>query len=71
MGEHKQNPVAVFFRENPWAPDFKPLFGRRQPRGKGSRRMARILKIHPNTEVACPSDIHKIRVERPAKVYVF
>ena len=43
MGEHKRNPVAIYYKENPWAPDPRPYFGRRKPRGKGIRRVYRIL----------------------------
>jgi len=43
MGEHKHNPVAIYYKENPWAPDPKPYFGRRIPRGKGIRRIYRIM----------------------------
>jgi len=43
MGEHKHNPVAIYFKENPWAPDFRPHFGKRTPRGKGIRRVYKIL----------------------------
>jgi len=42
MGEHKRNPTAIYFKENPWAPDFRPLLGRRRPRGKGIRRVYKI-----------------------------
>jgi hypothetical protein len=43
MGEHKHNPVAIYYKENPWAPDPKPYFGRRIPQGKGIRRIYRIM----------------------------
>jgi len=43
MGEHKRNPTAIYFKENPWAPDFRPLLGKRRPRGKGIRRVYKIL----------------------------
>jgi hypothetical protein len=43
MGEHKRNPTAIYFKENPWAPDFRPLLGRRRPRGKRIRRVYKIL----------------------------
>jgi hypothetical protein len=47
MGEHKRNPTAIYFRENPWAPDFRSLLGRRRPRGKGIRRVYKILMERP------------------------
>lgn len=43
MGEHKRNPTAIYFKENPWAPDFRPLLGKRRPRGKGIRRVYKIM----------------------------
>ena len=43
MGEHKRNPTAIYFKENPWAPDFRPLLGKRKPRGKGIRRIYKIM----------------------------
>ena len=43
MGEHKRNPTAIYFKENPWAPDFRGHFGKRTPRGKGIRRVYKIL----------------------------
>lgn len=43
MGEHKRNSTAIYFKENPWAPDFRPLLGKRRPRGKGIRRVYKIM----------------------------
>jgi hypothetical protein len=43
MGEHKRNPTAIYFKENPWAPDFRAQFGKQRPRGKGIRRVYKIL----------------------------
>ncbi len=50
MGEHKRNPIAVFFKENPWAPDFRPLLGQRRPRGKGLRRIYKIMMEQRHVE---------------------
>ncbi len=43
MGEHKRNPTAIYFKENPWAPDFRPLLGKRRPRGRGIRRVYKMI----------------------------
>ena len=43
MGEHKRNPKAIYFKENPWALDFRPLLGKHRTRGKGIRRVYKIL----------------------------
>lgn len=43
MGEHKRNPTAIYFKENPWAPDFRAHFGKRRPQGQGIRRVFKIL----------------------------
>jgi hypothetical protein len=48
MGEHKRNPTAIYFKENPWAPDFRSLLGKRKPRGKGIRRVYKILMDRPD-----------------------
>ena len=52
LGEHKRNLTAIYFKENPGAPDFRPLLGRRGPRGKGIRRVYKILMEHPDESEA-------------------
>ena len=43
MGEHQRNPMAIYFKKNPWAPDFRPHLGKRRPHGKGIRSVYKIL----------------------------
>ena len=52
MGERKRNLTAIYFKENPWALDFRPLLGRRRPRGKGIRRVYKILMERPDESEA-------------------
>jgi hypothetical protein len=52
MGDHKRNPMDIYFKENPWAPDFRPLLGKRKPRGKGIRRIYKVLMERPDESVA-------------------
>ncbi len=59
MGEHKRNPTAIYFKENPWAPDFRPLLGRRGPRGKGIRRLYKVLMERPDESEAQVNEMAK------------
>ena len=63
MGEHKRNPTAIYFKENPWAPDFRSLLGRRRPRGKGIRRVYKILMERPGESEAQASEQPKKQPE--------
>jgi len=63
MGEHKRNPVAIYFKENPWAPDFRPHFGKRTPRGKGIRRVYKILMEGQRADRASAREASKALAE--------
>ena len=63
MGEHKHNPVAIYYKENPWAPDPKPYFGRRIPRGKGIRRIYRIMMEGQKEDRARAREASKVLAE--------
>jgi hypothetical protein len=63
MGEHKHNPVAIYYKENPWAPDPKPYFGRRIPRGKGIRRIYRIMMEGQKADRASAREASKALAE--------
>jgi len=63
MGEHKHNPVAIYYKENPWAPDPKPYFGRRIPRGKGIRRIYRIMMEGQKADRASAREASKAQAE--------
>lgn len=63
MGEHKRNPTAIYFKENLWVPDFRPLLGRRRPHGKGIRRVYKVLLERPDESEAQLSEHAK---EEPA-----
>jgi hypothetical protein len=63
MGEHKHNPVAIYYKENPWAPDPKPYFGRRIPRGKGIRRIYRIMMEGQKEDRARAREATKVLAE--------
>ncbi len=65
MGEHKHNPVAIYYKENPWAPDPKPYFGRRIPRGKGIRRIYRIMMEGQKEDRARAREASKALAETP------
>lgn len=69
MGEHKRNPTAIYFKENPWAPDFRTHFGKRRPRGKGIRRVYKILKELEEQSEAKSAESEEKRVE-PAEPVV-
>jgi len=63
MGEHKRNPTAIYFKENPWAPDFRSLLGKRRPRGRGIRRVYKILMEHKDKNEANFRDQGEERAE--------
>jgi hypothetical protein len=63
MGEHKRNQTAIYFKENPWAPDFRPLLGKRRPRGRGIRRVYKILMERQNVNEANFRDQGEERAE--------
>jgi len=63
MGEHKRNPTAIYFKENPSESDFRPLLGRRRPRGKGIRRVYKILMERPDESEA---QVNEKAKEQPA-----
>ena len=61
MGEHKRNPTAIYFKENPWAPDFRSLLGRRRPHGKGIRRVYKVLMERPDESEAQVTEQAKVQ----------
>jgi DNA-directed RNA polymerase subunit RPC12/RpoP len=64
MGEHKRNPTAIYFKENPWAPDFRSLLGKRMPHGKGIRRVYKLLMEGRGERIAYSRELEREKEER-------